>query len=314
MPVILFSGDAEKRPLYEPALLAAAGEAGLEISLHMDPGEVDPGQVDYLVYDGNGPVQDFTPFTRLRGILNLWAGVEAVLGCNPDPTIPVARMIEPGLTEGMRDYVVGHVLRHHLDVDRYIGSDPILKWELTFPPLARDRVVGVLGLGALGADCASHLSRLGFQVQGWARSPKRIDGVTCFSGPDGLSEMLSTTSILVLLLPHTADTERLLNAARLAEMPTGSYVVNAGRGPLVDHEAMLAALDSGQIRHYTMDVFDIEPMPADHPYWRHPSATVTPHIASVTRPETASHAIVANILRDQAGERMLGIVQRTLGY
>lgn len=314
MITVLFSGDAAKRPLYDPALREAAEKAGLDMQLHLDPEAVQPEEVDYLVYDGNGPVQDFAPYTGLRAVLNLWAGVEAVMRCNPRPDLPVARMIEPGLTEGMRDYVIGHVLRHHLDIDQYIGADPITEWELTFPPLSRNRTVGILGLGALGADCGAHLAHLGFQVLGWARSQKEIPGVTCLSGADGLSELISRAEILVLLLPHTEETARLLNAERIAALPEGACIVNAGRGALIDHEALLETLNRGHIRHATMDVFDVEPLPADHPYWAHPRVTVTPHIASVTRPETASEAIVANILRDQSGEPMLGIVRRTLGY
>ncbi|MEM6904541.1 MAG: glyoxylate/hydroxypyruvate reductase A, partial [Pseudomonadota bacterium] len=169
MPVVLFSGNPEKRADYEPALLAAAQETGQSITLHMSPELVQASEVDYLIFDGDGPVREFTPFTRLKAVLNLWAGVEAVLRCAPPETLPVVRMVEPGLTEGMRDYVIGHVLRHHLDIDRYIGSTPIAEWEATFPPLARNRTVGVLGLGVLGADCASHLARHGFRTLGWAR-------------------------------------------------------------------------------------------------------------------------------------------------
>ncbi|MEM0924085.1 MAG: glyoxylate/hydroxypyruvate reductase A [Pseudomonadota bacterium] len=311
---VLFSGDPDKRSQYGDAVSKAAKAAGLQLRLSLDPAEVAPEVVEYLIYDGSGPVQDFTPFTRLRGVMNLWAGVEAVLRCPAPPDLQIARMIEPGLTEGMRDYVIGHVMRHHLDVDRYIGTEPITEWEVTFPPLARNRTVGILGIGTLGADCAAHLAGLGFNVLGWSRSAKEIAGVTCLSGDQGLEDLIAAAEILVLLLPHTAETERVLNADRLAALPEGACIVNAGRGPLIDHDALLAALDRGHIRHATMDVFDVEPLPPEHPYWSHPKVTVTPHIASVTRPETASEAIVANIRRDQAGQPMLGIVQRTRGY
>ncbi|MEM7505142.1 MAG: glyoxylate/hydroxypyruvate reductase A [Pseudomonadota bacterium] len=311
---LLFAGAPGSREAYKAALTHAAEQAALPVSLHLDPVDIAPEEVDYLIFEGSGPVQDFTPFTRLRAVLSLWAGVEAVLRCDPEPDLTVVRMIESGLTEGMRDYVVGHVLRHHLNIDRYIGAEPIAAWEKDAPPLARHRSVGVLGLGALGADCATHLARHGFRTLGWARSAKRIPGVTCLHGPDGLDEMLRQAEILVILLPHTAETERLVNEARIALLPPGACIVNAARGPILQHDAVLSALDSGQLSHVTMDVFDIEPMPADNPYWAHPKVTVTPHIASVTRPATAAEAIIANILRDQAGEAMIGIVQRKLGY
>ncbi|MEM1277423.1 MAG: glyoxylate/hydroxypyruvate reductase A [Pseudomonadota bacterium] len=314
MPVILFSGNPEKRPLYAPELTRAAAEAGLNARIVMDPADVAPEQVDYLIFDGDGPVKDFAPFTRLKAVLNLWAGVEAVMRCAPPEDLPVVRMVELGLSEGMRDYVLGHVLRHHLDIDRYIGAQPIAEWELTFPPLARDRKVGVLGLGVLGADCAEHLAHHGFDTSGWSRTPKAIQGVTCLSGVEGLAKVIAESEILVLLLPHTAETWRILNAERIASMPQGACLVNAGRGALIDHEALLAALNQGRIRHATMDVFDQEPLPPEHPYWAHPSVTVTPHIASVTRPGTAADSIMAQIARGEAGQGLENTVDRRLGY
>ncbi|MEM9046742.1 MAG: glyoxylate/hydroxypyruvate reductase A [Pseudomonadota bacterium] len=314
MPVVVFSGNPEKRPLYEPELARAASESGLNPTIEMDPAQVEPDEVDYVIFDGDGPVQDFTPFTKLKAVLNLWAGVEAVMRCEPPADLPIVRMVELGLSEGMRDYVVGHVLRHHLDVDSFIGAAPIAEWELTFPPLARDRTVGVLGLGVLGADCASHLARHGFNTLGWSRTVKQVDGVTCLSGADGLTQIIAESEILVLLLPHTNETRRLLNAERIATMPQGACLVNAGRGALIDHDALLAALDAGQIRHATMDVFDVEPLPPEHPYWAHARVTVTPHIASVTRPSTASDSIMHQIARGETGLPFENTVDRSLGY
>lgn len=313
-PIVVYAGSAEKRDVYEKHLAAAARNAGLEIDLHMDLDGVDPGKVDYLVYSNDGPVTDFRPFTRLKGILNLWAGVDTLLKRDPPEDMPIVRMVEDGLTLGMIDYVSGHVLRHHLDVDRYIHSSPIAEWEVDFPPLARDRTVGVLGLGALGAACAVALARHGFRVIGWSRSQKQIEGVECRAGDDGLDETIAQAEILVLLLPYTAETERILNARRIALMPLDACLVNAARGQLIDHMALLDALNAGLLRHATMDVFDVEPLPPDDPYWTHPRVTVTPHIASVTRPETASVAIIEQIARRERGEPFLHVVDRTRGY
>lgn len=313
-PVVCFAGRADQRAAYERHITAAARDEGLAIGLHMDPATVDPALVDFLVYAPNGPVQDFAPYTRLKAILSLWAGVETLLKLNLPPQVPLVRMVEEGLTLGMVDYVVGHVLRHHLDIDRYIGASPVSAWETDFPPLARDRSVGILGLGALGGACAQGLARHGFRVTGWSRSPKRIDGVDCRTGEQGLDETVALAEILVLLLPHTRDTHRILNARRIALMPLDACLVNAARGQLIDHVALLEALNAGLLRHATMDVFDVEPLPPDDPYWTHPRVTVTPHIASVTRPETASRALVAQIARHQRGEPFLHVVDRTRGY
>ena len=314
MPVAVYAGRADQRADYERHLKAAAAEAGLELDLRMDPAEADPAEADYLIYEANGPVQDFAPYTNLKGVLSLWAGVENILKRDPPEDVPLVRMVEEGLTLGMIDYVMGNVLRHHLDIDRYIDTSPIDAWEVDFPPLARDRTVGVLGLGALGRPCAERLAAHGFRVIGWSASQKEIPGVECRTGDFALDETVAEAEILVLLLPLTPDTYRILNARRIALMPLDACLVNAARGQLIDHAALLEALHAGLIRHATMDVFDTEPLPPNDPYWTEPRATVTPHIASVTRPETASRAIVEQIARHQRGEPFLHVVDRARGY
>ncbi|MHA1530335.1 MAG: NAD(P)-dependent oxidoreductase [Alphaproteobacteria bacterium] len=313
-PVVLFAGNIDKRGAYGEHLPAAAAEAGIEIDLRLDPADADPAAVDYIILAPDGPVTDFTPYTRLGGVLNLWAGVEAALGLELPRGVPLVRMVEDGLTLGMIDYVAGHVLRHHIDVDRYIDTAPIAEWEVDYPPLARDRTVGILGLGALGGACARSLAGHGFNVIGWSRSPKEIAGVACRSGTQALDETIAEAEILVLLLPLTDATQRILNARRIALMPPGACLINAARGPLVDHRALLEALGAGLLRHATLDVYDVEPMPPDDPCWAHPRITVTPHIASVTRPATASQAIIAQIARHRRGDPFLHVVDRARGY
>ena len=245
-------------------------------------------------------------------MLSLWAGVEKIAP-NPTLTQPLCRMVDAGLALGMREWVAGHVLRHHLGMDRHIHG---LKgvWDQTTPPLARDRKVTVLGLGALGRSCARTLRDLGFDVAGWSRRAKEMDGITCLSGPEGLAAALSRADILVLLLPNTPATENTLNAQTLALLPKGAVLLNPGRGALIEDAALLSALDSGQIGHATLDVFRVEPLPPEHPYWHHPKVTVTPHIAAETRAETASEVIAENIRRGEAGEAFLHLVDRDAGY
>jgi glyoxylate/hydroxypyruvate reductase A len=182
------------------------------------------------------------------------------------------------------------------------------------PPLARDRGIGVLGLGALGALCAFALSDLNFRVHGWSRRPHDIAGVACHHGDAGLTEVLGQAEILITLLPDTPATANLLDARRLALLPRGACLINPGRGTLIDDEALLAALDAGHLAHATLDVFRTEPLPTGHPFWRHPKVTVTPHIAAPTRAETAARAIAENIRRGEVGEPLLHVVDRAAGY
>lgn len=310
MPVnILFAARADQWRIYEAPLTKALSEQGIDATLSTD---LAPEDVDYIIYAPDSTVQDFTPYTRAKAVLNLWAGVENIVG-NPTLRIPLARMVDHGLTQGMVEWVTGHVLRHHLGMDRHIlGQDG--EWRAEAPPLASDRRVTVLGLGALGEACARMLVRLGFAVTGWSRRPKDIPGVSCLSGDAGFQAALEAADILVLLLPLTDETENLMNADTLALLPDGAVIVNPGRGPLIDDDALLAALDAGHVGHATLDVFRVEPLPADHPFWAHPKVTVTPHIASETRPKTAAQVIAENVRRGETGEPFLHLVDREKGY
>ena len=151
-------------------------------------------------------------------------------------------------------------------------------------------------------------------MRGWSRAPKQIENIECFSGSDGLRQALSGADVVILLLPDTPVTRHVLNAETLSLLAKGAFVINPGRGPLIDDDALLDALDSGQVGHATLDVFDTEPLPVDHPFWPHPQVTVTPHIASTTRADTASQVIAQQICRGERGEPFLHVVDRTAGY
>jgi glyoxylate/hydroxypyruvate reductase A len=307
---LYFAAGAALWPEYDGPLQAALDQAGIGARIiHAAP---DPAAVDYIIFAPGGDITDFTPFTRARAVLNLWAGVERIVG-NPTLTQPLCRMVDPGLTEGMVEYVTGHVLRHHLGMDRHIVN-PARQWDHRCPPLARERPVTVLGLGELGGACARALAALNFPVTGWARSPHDIPGLRCLSGTEGLRPALTGAQIVVSLLPRTPDTENILNATSLAWLAPGAAIINPGRGPLIDDDALLAALDRGQVGHATLDVFRVEPLPPDHPFWTHPQVTVTPHIAADTRALTASRVVAENIRRGEAGLPLLHRVDRTLGY
>ncbi|MBZ4022304.1 glyoxylate/hydroxypyruvate reductase A [Rhodobacter sp. TJ_12] len=309
---LLFADRIENWPAYEPALNAALEQAGIAAKLVLPP--ADPASIDYIIYSPRGPVQDFAAYTRTKAVLNLWAGVERVVG-NPTLTQPLCRMVDEGLERGMVEWVTGHVLRAHLDIDFFLThQDGVWRQTGHVPPLARDRSVVILGIGALGGACATTLAGLGFNVTGWSRTQKTLPGVTCLSGATGLRDALSKAEILVTVLPDTPETTNLLNAETLALLPKGAAILNPGRGTLIDDDALLAALDSGQIAHATLDVFRVEPLPPAHPYWAHPQVTVTPHIAAETRPASAARVIAENIRRFEAGEPPLHLVDRSRGY
>jgi glyoxylate/hydroxypyruvate reductase A len=307
---ILFAAGEARWTIYEPLLRDALQALKVDYVLRTD---LPPDEVDFVVYAPDSDLQDFTPFTRLKAVLSLWAGVERITG-NETITVPLTRMVdEDGLTQGMIEWVTGHVLRHHLGMDAQIVN-PDHKWEPNAPPVASDRPVTILGLGTLGLACARALRGLGFPVTGWSRRPRAVANMRCFHGEDGLEKALSGAQIVVLLLPETPDTRHLINADRLSLLAPGAFLINPGRGPLIDEEAVLAALDSGQLAHATLDVFPVEPLPQDHAFWSHPKVTVTPHIASETRPQTAARVVAENIRRGTLDHKLLHVVDREAGY
>jgi len=310
MTNVLFAGTEENWETYKTLIPEALKARGVSATFGRD---IAPEMVDYIVYSPLGPVQDFTPFTRLKAVLSLWAGVERVVG-NNTLKAPLCRMVDSGLKKGMAEWVAGHCLRYHLGMDAHI-TNPAHEWRSGMaPPLAEDRSIGILGLGELGQASAEALNCLGFNVNGWSRSLKSIEGIACFSGSEGLSTLLGRSEILVLLLPQTADTTHILNAQTLAKMPKGASILNPGRGPLIDDEALLASLNARHIAHATLDVFAKEPLPQDHPYWAHPSVTVTPHIASETRPKSAAEVVAENVRRGESAEPFLFEVDQGQGY
>ncbi|WP_045391421.1 glyoxylate/hydroxypyruvate reductase A [Falsirhodobacter sp. alg1] len=309
MTVVFFAAGPRAWEQYRDCLPEALAAAGVDARIVTEVEAADRAAVDYIVFAPGGVIEDFGRYPNAKAVLNLWAGVERLVG-NDTLTQPLCRMVDPSLTEGMVEWATGHVLRHHLGMDRYITADAP-HWDQAFAPLARERRVTILGTGALGAACGQALARLNFPVTGWSRTAKQIEGLTCVTS---LEQALDGAEIVVALLPDTPDTTNLLDAPALARLASGAVVINPGRGPLIDDEALLDALDSGRISHATLDVFRTEPLPPEHAFWAHPRITVTPHVAAATRPRTASVQVAENIRRGEAGLPFINLVDRTRGY
>ncbi len=308
---ILYANEADAAEVWVPHIETALAKAG--ISAQITQSQQTPECIDYVVYAPSSGLLDFTPYTQLKAVLSLWAGVDQIVG-NETIKCPITRMSDAGLREGMVEYVTGHVLRHHLGMDADITC-PAQKWQRRpAPPLARNSAVGILGFGELGQACGAALGGLGFRVLGWSRSAKNHPTAQTFHGAKGLTEILGASDYLVLLLPDTPQTQNLINDQSLSAMKPGAFIINAGRGPSIDDEALVAALDQGKLAGATLDVFREEPLPEAHPFWAHPKVTVTPHIAAETRPDTAATLIAENIRRSLADEPLLYQVDRTAGY
>ncbi len=283
----------------------------LEVRIWPDVGDPDAIEIA-LVW--RPPPGELARYRKLKAILSLGAGIDGLLA-DPDlPDVPLTRMVDPSLTRTMTEYVLLAVLRHHRELDRFERAQREREWAYAFPPQASERRVGIMGLGELGSAAARQLLAHGFQVLGWSRSPKAIEGVVSYAGRSELHRFLHRTDILVCLLPLTADTAGILDAATFAELPHGAFVINVARGQHLVENDLVEALDSGHLAGATLDVFRAEPLPPDSPLWSNPKVLVTPHVASYSAPATAADGVAANIRRVLAGEPPLHRVDRTRGY
>lgn len=258
------------------------------------------------------PVNTFERLPNLKLVQSLWMGVEQLLAHPALPRrVPVARLLDPGMIAAMTETVLAHVLDWHRLHFRYRAQQAEKTWQELPQVLAGERCIGVLGLGALGSVVAQTLYVRGFRVLGWSRRPRQVTGVECLTE---LSEVLARSDLIVCLLPLTAQTRAILNAHAFSQMPEGACLINVARGAHVVEKDLIAALDSGWITHAYLDVFETEPLPADHRLWTHPHVTVTPHAAALTDPRTAVPKIVENIERVRRGEAPHGLVDRVAGY
>jgi len=290
--------------------VAALSQAAPDFELRLWPDAGDKAEVDYVVVWAQ-PDGFLCQFPNLRAVLCIGAGVDRILEDTDLPDVPIARMRDEGLSQGMVEFVLARVLHYHRLMPAYETQQRQRVWRQLAAPLARDRTVGVLGLGQLGSACAASLAANGFKVRGWSRTRKDLPGVQSFDGP--IEAFLEPCEMVVCLLPLTPETRGVLNARTLSRL-SGASLINVGRGAHLVDADLIPALDAGHLAHATLDVFAVEPLPADHPFWTDPRITVVPHASALTPPATAGPTIVANIRRHLAGRPLLDLVDRTAGY
>lgn len=254
-------------------------------------------------------------FSSVAIVFSIGAGVDQFIGATLPEGVKLVRLIDPGLTAMMQEYITMGVLGLHRDLPAYLAQKQNEIWaQVSIPPPASQRCVGVMGLGELGKGALNALKPFGFSLAGWARSAHHMEGVECYHGEDGLKDFLAATDILVCLLPLTEQTEDLLDAKLFAQLPKGAALVHAGRGKQLNHEDLLTALDSGQLRGAVIDVTEPEPLPAGHPFWSDQRIILTPHIACITRIDMLVPAIAANLQSHLNNEALQGEVELSRGY
>ena len=284
-----------------------------DVLFRMWPDVGDPAQVRYLAA-WTMPADLVKTLPNLEVLFCVGAGIDQLDLSAVPPSLPVVRMIEPGLVAGMAEYVTLSVLALHRDWFDYAAQQRAHEWKALPARFAGSRRVGVMGMGVLGEAVLRKLVGFEFPCAGWSRSAREMEGVDCYAGEAGLRPFLARTDILVCLVPLTDSTRGLLNRSLFEALADGAALVNVGRGAHLVQKDLLEALDYGRLSRAILDVADPEPLPPDHPFWTHPRIVLTPHIASETQPETSVGVVLDNIRRHRRGERLVGLVDRRLGY
>ena len=305
----LYRSDAPRAAVWSRYFAAHAPD--LDFRVWPDAGNLE--EIEYLIA-WQAPREFIASLPRLAVLFSSGAGIDHVDFSAVPAHVPVVRMVEPGIISGMVEYVSLAVLALHRDFFAYAEQKAARSWNPIEVPPASARTIGVMGLGSLGCAVLDRLAGYGFRLRGWNRSQRDIEGVETFAGGDQLRSFLGGCDVLVCLLPLTTATERILNRELFLALPQGASLVNVGRGPHLVDADLLAALDSGHLSRAILDVTDPEPLPGDHAFWTHPRVFVTPHVASMTQPETAAPILLENIRRHQRGEALVGVVDRVRGY
>lgn len=315
MPTLLFRSPSDPAARWRDSLQAELPD--LRVRVWPDIG--DPGAIDYALVWAS-PDRMLHELPALRAVFSLGAGVDHLTGPEVPAHLPLVRMVDPALTEGMVEYVLYHVLRRHRRMHEYERQQSAREWTVHEQVRPGDRRVGILGMGQLGSACARALAALGFDVAGHVRTPRPVEngqaghGIELYTGPDQLADFLGRSEILVCLLPLTGTTRGILNRKTFDSLPSGAVLVNAARGGHLVEEDLVLALGEGQLSHAVLDAFSEEPLPTGHPFWRHPHITLTPHVASLTNPVTGAHQVAEAIRADRAGESLPNRVDRDRGY
>ena len=311
MSALLYYSEQDPAELWSQELRKALPE-DIDVRLYPELGNAE--EIEFALCWQAKPGM-LARLPNLKLIFSMAAGFDHVLQDPQRPSnVPIVRIIDNTLSTMMSEFAAYAVLGFHRYMPAFHADQRNKVWGRRWPQYTPETHIGVLGIGAIGTDVAQKLQALGFQVHGWSRTKKSLDGVICHAGESGLFEMLPQCQQIVSVLPLTAETEGIINNRTIAALPQGAYITNIGRGGHVVDEDLLAALESGHIAGAFLDVFNEEPLPTEHSYWDHPNVIITPHIAGEIVPQSCAHSIATNIRRYRSGEQVQGIADLERGY
>jgi len=294
---------------------SALQEAMPEMNVKVYPDEGDVNDIEYAVV-WKHPRGILNQYPNLKAILSLGAGVDHVISDPELPEgLPIVRLVDKKLTHEMFLHSLHWVLHFHSDQYLYRIQQQSREWIQQSSVQSEDRTIGIMGLGNIGKSIGDSLVNLDFNVVGWGARPKNSLGeINYYYGQEQLAVFLRQSDILINVLPLTENTKNILTKNELKLLPEGSFIINIGRGGIINESDLLSALDSGHITAAALDVFAQEPLPENNSLWTHPSVYVTPHIAGQSNPRSAAKTIAENIRLIETGEDPYPIYSLHSGY
>ena len=306
MSVLMISPGRDPEPWIEAIKKEYPG-----INVYAYPEEHDPQEIEYVI-SWKHPRGIFKHYPNLKAIASMGAGVDHII-CDPEipKNVAITRIIDDQLSADMSDFVLALVTAHIRNISFHHNTK-------TWEPIQYNRIeeehIGIMGLGNMGSAVAETLLKNRFNVSGWAKTPKKLVGINTYSGEKQLERFLNRSTILICLLPLTQETENILNKELFEKLPKGAYIINVARGQhLVEHD-LLEMIDKGHLSGASLDVFRIEPLPQEHPFWENSKIRITPHIASITNPQKVVHQLIGNYRRMKEGKELKNTIERRLGY
>lgn len=283
---------------------------------------------EIFVWDPEGPAVDadyaivwqppealFERETHLKAVFNLGAGIDGLLKvANLPKNLTIVRLEDAGMSVQMAEYVLHQLLEASRGMETYREQQREGVWKIHRPIKRSEWPVGVMGLGHIGKRVARTLADLDYQVSGWARGKRSVEGVSTYAGPDQLGDFLQSTRVLVNTLPLTDETRDIINYDLLSQLQPGAVLINVGRGEHLVEDDLLRALDEGKLLRASLDVFRKEPLPEGHPFWQRKEITITPHISARTLRDATIEQITGKIRDHAAGRAISGIVDTDRGY
>lgn len=313
MGIVLIAPAKKNLAYWKEELQKEAERQGHKLEVWIDP-EVDQPEKVRMAVVWKHPHGSLYRFPELKVVASMGAGVDHIL---KDPSLSahwqVSRIVDEQLSQSMSNYLLAAVLNHHKRLLDYLPLQQRREWGYSDEP-ERGIQVGILGMGALGKDIARKLLHLGFPVAGYSQSRKDVAGVRSYAGEEELPAFLNKVNVLICLLPLTPETRDFLNLSLFRQCRPGTFLINVARGEHLVEEDLPPAIARGYLCGAMLDVFRQEPLPAEHPFWSHPAIFITPHIASITKPDAAIPQIVENYFRLQQGKPLKNTIDRTKGY